>query len=122
MSFAIHPIESGDPEAIAQELDTIFANDRDGPAKGIARFIPNRRLKSVLVISSRPEFLDKAERWIRRIDLVGKAAEKQVHVYHAQNRAVGELAQLLQKVYASQGGSNQGAVAAATRGPTVSVS
>ena len=32
MSFAIHPIESGDPEAIAQELDTIFANDQIGRA------------------------------------------------------------------------------------------
>src|SRR5262249_50401031 len=59
MSFGLFPVETGDPEAIAQDLDTIFANDRDGPAKGIVRFIPNRRLKSVLVISARPEYLRK---------------------------------------------------------------
>jgi general secretion pathway protein D len=102
MSFALLPIESGDPEAIAKELDTIFANDSDSPSKGIVRFIPNTRLKSVLVISSRPEYLRKAEGWLRRIDLAGQATEKQVHVYHVQNRPAGELAVLLRRVYGSQ--------------------
>jgi general secretion pathway protein D len=102
MSFALLPVETSDPDAIAQELDTVFANDRDGPAKGVVRFVPNRRLKAILVISSRPEYLRKAETWMRRIDMVGRAAEKQVHVYHSQNRSAVELARLLQRVYASQ--------------------
>lgn len=104
MSFAIYPIATSDPEAIAQELDTIFANDKDSPSKGIVRFVPNRRLKSILVISSRPEYLKKAETWISRIDLASKATEKQVYVYHVQHRPASELAQLLQKVYQSRGG------------------
>lgn len=103
MSVAIHPIETADPDAIAQELDTIFGNDRETPAKGIVRFVPNKRLKSIIVISSRPEYLNKAAGWIKRIDLAGAAAEKQVHVYHVQNRPAAELAQLLQKVYVAQG-------------------
>ena len=103
MSVAIHPIETSDPDAIAQELDTIFANDRESPTKGIVRFVPNKRLKSIIVISSRPEYLNKAAGWIKRIDLVGAAAEAQVHVYHVQNRPAAELAQILQKVYVSQG-------------------
>jgi general secretion pathway protein D len=109
MSFGLHPVETSDPEAIAQELDTIFANDKDSPTKGIVRFIGNRRLKSVLVISARPEYLQKAATWIARIDKASQATEKQVHVYHVQHRPVNELAQLLQKVYASSrggGGSN----------------
>lgn len=108
MSFAIFPIETSDPEAIAQELDTVFANDRESPTKGVIRFVPNRRLKSVLVMSSRPEYIAKAEKWLQRIDLASKATEKQVHVYHVQNRPATELAQLLQKVYTPQpGGINQ---------------
>ena len=103
MSVAIHPIETSDPDAIAQELDTIFANDRESPTKGIVRFVPNKRLKSIIVISSRPEYLNKAAGWIKRIDLVGAEAEKQVHVYHVQNRPAAELALVLQKVYVSQG-------------------
>ena len=51
MSFGLFPIETGDPEAIAQELDTVFANDQDSPSKGMVRFVPNRRLKAVLVIT-----------------------------------------------------------------------
>jgi len=102
MSFALLPVESADPEAIAKELDTIFANDSESPTKGIVRFVPNTRLKSVLVISSRPEYLRKAEGWLRRIDLAGQATEKQVHIYNVRNRPAAELAALLQKVYASQ--------------------
>lgn len=102
MSFGLFPIETGDPEAIAQELDTVFGNDRDGPTKGIARFIPNRRLKSVLVISARPEYLRKAENWISRIDVATRATVRQVFVYPIRNRQSGELATLLQKIYGAQ--------------------
>jgi general secretion pathway protein D len=102
MSFGLFPVDSGDPEAIAQELDTVFANDQDGPSKGMVRFVPNRRLKAVLIITSRVEYLKKAETWLRRIDMVGKATEKQVHVYHIQHRPALDLATLLQKVYGQQ--------------------
>lgn len=102
MSFALFPIDTMDPDAIAQELDTIFANDRDGPTKGQVRFVPNRRLRSVLVIAHSPAYLEKARIWLRRIDNVSRATEKQVFVYHVQNRPAPELAQLLQRVYLSQ--------------------
>jgi general secretion pathway protein D len=117
MSFGLYPVESGDPDAIAQELDTVFANDRDSPSKGIVRFVPNRRLKSVLVITSRPEFLRKAETWLSRFDIATRATVKQVFVYPIRNRPAIELAQLLQKVYGSQ---DQGKVAAALRQPAPS--
>lgn len=104
MSFGIFPLESADPESIAQELDTVFANDRASPSKGVVRFVPNRRLKAVLVITSRPEFISTAEKWVKRLDKVGQENEKQVHVYHVQNRPASELAALLQKVYTPQQG------------------
>ena len=113
MSFALFPVETSDPETIARELDTIFANDRDSPTKGLTRFIGNRRLKSVLVISPRPEYVHKAEIWIRRIDRVNQETQKQVHVYHVQHRAVGDLAKLLQKVYAGNQGGGQATIASA---------
>jgi general secretion pathway protein D len=116
MSFGIYPVETADVDAIAQELDTIFANDtKDSPTKGIVRFVPNKRLKSVLVISSRPEYLKKAETWLSRIDLASKATEKQVNVYNVQHRPASELAQLLQKVYQARGGSGGTASSTASR-------
>jgi general secretion pathway protein D len=119
MSFGLFPIETNDPDAIAQELDTVFANDQESPTKGLVRFVPNRRLKAILVISSRPEYLRKAETWVRRLDMVGRATEKQVHVYHIQNRPAVELAQLLQRIY---GGQEQGRVAAISRTTTATIS
>jgi general secretion pathway protein D len=102
MSFGIYPLESADPEAVAQELDTIFANDKDSPIKGIVRFVPNRRLKSVLVISSRPEYLRRAQVWARRLDMATQSTVKQVFVYPVRSRTAAELAKLLQRVYGSQ--------------------
>ncbi len=112
MSFAHVPIESADPEAIAQELDVIFANESS--RTGVVRFIANRRLKSILVVSARMEHLRRAEQWIRKLDQVGRATEKQVHVYHVQNRNAGELAQLLTKVYAGQDRAAQSTASIAT--------
>jgi general secretion pathway protein D len=103
MSFGLFPIETADPEAIAGELDIIFANDKESATKGIVRFIGNKRLKSVLVISARPEFMQKAAAWIKRIDKAARATDKQVHVYHVQHRPATEVAALLQKVYSTGG-------------------
>ncbi len=118
MSFGLLPIGAADPDAIAQELDTVFANDRDGPTRGMVRFIGNRRLKSVLVITSRPEYLEKAEKWLRRLDQVSQETQRRVHVYHVQNRPVQELGALLQKVYASQEPARGGPAGPAT-GPAI---
>ena len=117
MSFGIFPLDTSDTEAIAQELDKIFANDQDGPTKGIVKFIPNARLKSIVVISSRPEYLKKAETWIKRIDLASEATEKRAFVYHVQYRPAQELAQLLHKVYAGSTGASETTRFADIQGP-----
>jgi general secretion pathway protein D len=99
MSFGIFPIETSDVESIAQELDTVFANDSNSPSKGIVRFIPNKRLKSVLVITSRPEYLRKAEAWLRRIDLAAGATERRAYVFQVQYRPAQELVGIMQRIY-----------------------
>ena len=105
MSFGLFPVETADPDAIAQELDVLFANDRDGPTKGLVRFLGNKRLKTVFVITPRSEYLKKAATWIARLDKASQATEKRVNVYHVQHRVAGELATLVQKIY---GGRDSG--------------
>jgi general secretion pathway protein D len=51
MSFAIVPVKTSQPDAIAGELRTVFASDREGPMAGMVQFLPNRRLGAILVIS-----------------------------------------------------------------------
>lgn len=103
MSFGIFSIETSDVEAIAQELDTIFANDQESPTKGVVRFIPNARLKAILVITSRQEYIRKAESWIRRIDQAAEATERRAYVYQVQYRPAQELVAILQRVYSLRG-------------------
>jgi hypothetical protein len=87
---------------VAEELDTLFANDRDSPTKDIVRFIPNRRLKAVLVISARPEYLRRAQVFLRRLDTATRATVKQVFIYPVRSRPAPELARLLHRIYGGQ--------------------
>ncbi len=112
MSVALHPLKASQPAAIAKELNTIFATD-DGPGNKLIRFIPNQRLNAVLVITSRPAYLSRANTWIEKLDRIASANDQQLFVYSIQNRPAKELAQVLQSVLKAQdgGGSSRSASA-----------
>jgi general secretion pathway protein D len=101
MSFALYPVKTSSPQAIVEELETIFANEH-GPLKDVIRFVPNNRLKSILVITSRRRYLKDASVWIDRLDRAAGRTETRLHVYHVQNRPASELAPILQSVFASE--------------------
>jgi type II secretory pathway component GspD/PulD (secretin) len=65
MSFALIPVRTSEPTAIVGELRTIFASDREGPMAGMVRFLPNNRLRAVLVITPQREYLTRAEDWVK---------------------------------------------------------
>ncbi|ARO26427.1 type II secretion system protein GspD [Rhizobium sp. S9] len=104
MSVALHPLKASQPSAVAKELDTIFANDSGGGK--IIRFIPNERLNSVLVITSRPAYLQRAAGWIQKLDRLASTNEEQLFVYDIQNRPAKELAKVLQAVVNGQSSSD----------------
>jgi general secretion pathway protein D len=119
MSVALHPLSASQPVAVAKELDSIFAND-NGSGNKIIRFIPNERLKSILVITSRPAYLTRAAAWIAKLDKLASTNEEQLFVYNIQNRPAKELAQLLQAVVESQN-SDSGSVASKSVAPDLEV-
>ncbi len=98
MSFALVPVKSSSPTAIVQDLEQIFET-RSGALKGIVRFVPNARLKSVLVISSRSKYLKEATRWIKKLNVLAENSEASLHVYKVQNRNASDLAKILVSVY-----------------------
>lgn len=97
MSVAIFPVRTANAEAISEELDTIFGT-KDGPLKDNIRFLPNSRLKSILVLSKHPKHIRRAEQWITKLDSLAGSTEQQMYVYRVQNRTAGELAKILQSV------------------------
>jgi general secretion pathway protein D len=101
MSFALVPVRSSQPDAIVSDLENIY-DTKKGPLRNIVRFVPNRRLKAVLIISSRAKYLQEAKRWIRKLDVLASSNEEGLHVYHVQNRTAAELAKVLQSVLKSE--------------------
>jgi general secretion pathway protein D len=99
-SLAIFPVDAADPATVAQELDTVFGN---GSGTGVVRFVANRRLRSVLAISSRPEYLRRVASWFDQVRSVSRSAAREFFSYKVRNRPAGELAQLLTRIY---GGSS----------------
>ncbi|WP_322418020.1 type II secretion system secretin GspD [Mesorhizobium huakuii] len=97
MSVALHPLKTSKPEAVAAELDSIFGT-KDGPGAKLIQFIPNDRLNSVLVITSRPAYLARAATWINKLDRLAETNESQLFVYQIQNRPAKELASVLSSV------------------------
>jgi general secretion pathway protein D len=115
MSVAFYPVKSSDPESIARELETVMGLDKDGPLKGTVRILPNRRLSSIMVVSSRPGPLDTARKWIQQLDRVAETSEEQLFVYKTRNRSAIELANLLSKVITTKDAGPSGGAA----GPSV---
>lgn len=102
MSFAVVPVKTAQPEKMVDELKAIFAAEKEGPLKGRVRFIANTRLGAILVVTSQPSYLPKAQMWIRRLDAKATGSERQLHVYQVQNRPVTELATVLQSMFANE--------------------
>ncbi len=110
MSFALVPVKSGDADLIVEDLRKVFGTDeKDGPMKGMVRFVSNKRLASVLVMSAQPAYLDRARAWIQRLDARAQGTEKQFFTYRVQNRPAKEMLQVLSSMFGSDGsrsGSN----------------
>jgi general secretion pathway protein D len=100
MSVALHPLKTSKPTEVARELETIFGTT-DGPSAKIIRFVPNERLRAVLVVTSRPQYLRRAATWIKQLDRLADTNEERLFVYEIQNRPAKELAEVLQSVLSS---------------------
>jgi general secretion pathway protein D len=95
MSFALVPVTTAQPDAVATQLREVFASSREGPMAGMVHFLPNKQLSAVLVISPQQKYLARAAEWVRRLDSQAEGSQKQVYTYTAQNRRAQELVDVL---------------------------
>ena len=103
MSFALVPVTSSDPDAMAEDLRNVFGAEKEGPMGGMIRFIGNKRLSAILVISPQAKYLDRARAWIHRLDTRAQGNEKQFFSYRVQNRPAKELLQIIASMFGSSG-------------------
>ncbi len=97
-STALVRLEAAEPEAVSEELAAIFDSGAGGALDGVIEFLPNPRLKSILVISKRANYLSDAEGWIRELDRTAGSARRYTQTYPLQNRSAESLAPLLAQV------------------------
>ena len=94
-SIALVELNSADPEAIVDELTVIFENEEGGNLEGVIEFIPNKRLGSVLIITSRSRYLPIAQKWIRELDRTASGTSRYIETYELQNRSAADVAPVL---------------------------
>lgn len=99
MSFAMVPLVSADAKAVVDDLENVFGDKAGGPLTGLVEFVPIERLASILVITSRPDYLQRAVEWIERFDSGGEGVEKRLYVYYVQNGRAADLAGVLNDVF-----------------------
>lgn len=100
MSVAILPLKSVQAGDIVGELNSIFGV-KDGPNAKSIKFVPNAKLNAILVITSRPQLVQKATAWIRKLDTIAEASDDQMFVYEIQNRPAAEFAKIVQSALAA---------------------
>lgn len=105
-SVALVQLNSADPEAIVDELTQIFENEDGGLLDGVIEFVPNQRLSSVLVVTSRADYLAKAQRWIRELDTTASNAAVFLATYALQNRSATEVAPILDQLLSGGAGTD----------------
>jgi len=104
-SVALVRLTSGEPEAVVEQAQALFDTQEGGALRGVVEFVPNERLGSILVVSSRSAYLDRAVRWIRELDKPGPGAGLYLATYSLQNRSAVEVAPILAELLnASEGG------------------
>jgi general secretion pathway protein D len=111
MSFALVPVNTAQPQVIAEQLRNVFSSEREGPMAGMVRFVPNTQLNAVLVMSPQREYLSRAETWVRRLDARAEGSEKQFYTYPVQNRRAQEIVDVFQGMLAKEMNGGRGAPA-----------
>ena len=98
MSFGLYPLAFAAPAELVAELEQIFS-PTGAPKSNMVRFLPIKRLNAVLVMSSQPAYLGRAEIWIKRLDQPSENGEAQIFVYRVQNGRAADLARVLGKIF-----------------------
>lgn len=100
MSVGLFTLRSADAKTVAQEISLLFGDIQQGPLAGVVRIIAVERLNGLLVVTTQPEYLEKARAWIDRLDKAGTGAGgKRLHVYHMQYSKAENVAKLLNDIF-----------------------
>jgi general secretion pathway protein D len=118
-SYALFPVKSGDPKKVATDLQHAIGIDADGPLAGTLNIIPIEQANAIMVVASRPAYLERASRLIGQIDRLSDSAGRNLHVYYLKNVQAQDIQSVLQRaVNPPSGGAGAGEAAPGNLPPT----
>ncbi len=92
MSIGMFSLTRVEVSEMLPELEAVFGADGESPLEGAFRFVPLERLNAVMVIATNDVYLEKAERWISRLDRSSPEAGSRLYVYKVKNLEADVLA------------------------------
>ncbi len=101
-SVGIFPIKNTTPEPILAELEKILDAGENGLGQGLVKAQPISRLNAILLVARKPELLERAGKWIARLDASSVAATG-VKVYKVRYGEARQLARLLTEMFTGGG-------------------
>ncbi len=102
MSTGLFKLDNSQAKTMATELEKVFG-EKDSPIAGMVKVVPIERLNSLMVIASRPSYLDHARDWIERLDKIVDSVEPRVYVYRVQNAKAKDLATVIGGLFGTKG-------------------
>ncbi len=103
-SVGIFPIENSNPEPIISELEKILDSGEGGVSQSVVKFQPIGRMNAVLAVTRKPDVLRRVAVWIRRLDNASNNRTS-VHVYNIKYGEARQMAQVLNGIFVTGGGS-----------------
>jgi general secretion pathway protein D len=110
MSIGVFTLQSVEVGTLIPELEKVFGVSGESPLAGMFRFIPIERSNAIIVITAQPEYLSRAEDWLKRLDRAGDESSTQLFVYDVKNIKSLDLADYLGQIFvgsSSTGGSRR---------------
>ena len=101
MSVGLYKLKNAEVKTLHPEMEKIFG-DKDSPVSGVVRMVPVERLNALLVVASRPGYLEHAREWVERLDQVADAVGPRLFVYRVQNGKAADLATVLGGIFGAE--------------------
>jgi general secretion pathway protein D len=98
-SYAIFPVNDGDPQKVAEEVQSVLLTAPDATLAGVVRVIAMPRINAVLVVSTQPRYIQEAKDLIAIINEARAATARSWHVYYVQNGQSSDLERVLQTAF-----------------------
>ena len=114
MSVGVFGLRNVEVAKIMPELDKIFGDKAETPIGGMFRFIPMESTNSIIAITPQPDYLQRVQEWLYRLDVGAGENGTQLYVYDVKNVKAVELSDHLNAIFTGKTSGTQRSTSGST--------